>query len=135
MKKKILLVEDDTSAIRITSYKFEQSGYEVLVALNGLEGVKKAHDDEPDLIILDVMLPGLDGFQVCRQLKSDSQTARIPILMVSAKAQKVDVSTGLKVGADDYVTKPVDLSKLVDRVESLLARKSIASVPGDGTDT
>ncbi len=128
MKKKLLLVEDDPSAVRITTYALEQAGYEVLAALNGQEALRKAQGEKPDLIILDVMLPGVDGFQVCRHLRADPQTAQIPILMLSAKAQQADVDTGLKVGADDYLTKPVDLSEVLSRVESLLAQKSAESV-------
>ena len=125
MKKRILLVEDDPSAIRLVGYALEQEGYEVLTAANGVEGLRKAREEEPDLLILDVMLPGLDGFELCRRLRADAQTAGLPVLMLSAKAQEIDKTTGLKMGADAYLTKPADPSEIVSRVESLLAQKSI----------
>ena len=123
MSKKILVVEDDPAAIRFISYALEIEGYEVLTASNGLEGLKKVQEEEPDLLVLDVMLPGLDGFQVCRRLRAEPQTAHLPILMLSAKAQEVDKTTGLKVGADEYLAKPVDPLELVSQVGSLLAQK------------
>ena len=125
MKKRILLVEDDPGAIRLVGYTLEQEGYEVLTAANGVEGLRKAREEEPDLLILDVMLPGLDGFELCRRLRADAQTAGLPVLMLSAKAQEIDKTTGLKMGADAYLTKPADPSEIVSRVESLLAQKSI----------
>jgi len=125
MGKRILVVEDDPGAIRLVSYTLEQEGYEVITALNGLEGLKKARADKPDLLILDVMLPGLDGFEVCRRLRADDETAGLPILMLSAKAQEIDKTTGLKIGADDYLAKPADPADILDRVSNLLARKSI----------
>ena len=125
MGKRILVVEDDPGAIRLVSYTLEQEGYEVITALNGLEGLKKARADKPDLLILDVMLPGLDGFEVCRRLRADDGTAGLPILMLSAKAQEIDKTTGLKIGADDYLAKPADPADILDRVSNLLARKSI----------
>ena len=80
-------------------------------------------DEKPDLIILDVMLPGIDGFEICHRLRSEPRTAPLPILMLSAKAQEIDKDTGVKVGADDYLAKPADPSEIVSRVESLLAQK------------
>jgi two-component system alkaline phosphatase synthesis response regulator PhoP len=124
MKKRVLLVEDDPRSIRFVSYVLEQEGYEVLTANNGLTGLKKAREEAPDLLILDVMLPGLDGFEVCRRLRADKQTSKLPVLMLSAKAQEIDKTTGLKMGADDYLTKPADPSEIAARVESLLQRKA-----------
>lgn len=144
MAKKILVIEDDPSATRLIGYTLEQEGYHVLTAPNGLEGLKKAQEEELDLLILDVMLPGLDGFQICRRLRAESRTNHLPILMLSAKAQEVDKATGLKVGADEYLTKPHDPSELVSRVENLLAQKStenartiafLGSKGGVGTST
>lgn len=124
MKKRVLLIEDDPSAVRLVSYTLEQEGYEVLTATNGLEGLKKVREEAPDLLVLDVMLPGLDGFEVCRRLRADEQTAGLPVLMLSAKAQEIDKTTGLKVGADDYLAKPADPSEIVARVANLLAMKT-----------
>jgi DNA-binding response OmpR family regulator len=124
MDKKILVIEDDPATLRLVDYSLRHKGYQVLTASNGLEGIRKAHNESPDVIILDVMLPGMDGFEICHRLRSEPDTAQVLILMFSAKAQEIDRNTGLKVGADDYLTKPVDPGELVSRVESLLARKT-----------
>jgi len=127
MKKRILLVEDDPSAARLVSYTLEQEGYEVLTAPNGVEGLRKAREEEPDLLVLDVMLPGLDGFEVCHRLRSEPQTAKLPILMLSAKAREADKATGINVGADDYLSKPAAPDEIVARVANLLAEKNAAN--------
>ena len=124
MDKKILVIEDDPATLRLVDYTLRHKGYQVLTASNGLEGMRKACNEKPALIILDVMLPGMDGFEICHRLRSEPDTAQVLIMMFSAKAQEIDRDTGLKVGADDYLTKPVDPSVLVSRVESLLTRKT-----------
>jgi pilus assembly protein CpaE len=124
MGKKILVIEDDDIALRLIDYTLHKEGHEVILAKNGLEGIKKAQSEEPDLIILDIMLPGIDGFEVCHRLRAEPQTVHLPILMLSGKAQETDKATGMKVGADDYVTKPVAPRELISRIESLLARKT-----------
>jgi len=101
-----------------------KEGYDVLTALNGLVGLRKAKEENPDLLILDVMLPGIDGFEVCHRLRAESQTAQLPILMLSVKGQEADRSTGLEVGANEYLTKPVERSVLLSKKEALLAAKS-----------
>jgi two-component system alkaline phosphatase synthesis response regulator PhoP len=128
MEKKILVIEDDPAISRLVDYSLRHEGYEVIPATNGLEGIRKAHDEGPDLVILDVMLPGLDGFEICHRLRAEPDTARLPILMFSAKAQEIDKNTGLKVGADDYLPKPASPTEIVNRVAKLLARdKSTAT--------
>jgi len=124
MNEKILVVEDDPGALRLAQYVLQYEGYEVLTATNGLVGLKKAQTEQPDLVVLDVMLPGIDGFEICHRLRANPQTAQLPILMLSAKAQAVDKTTGLKVGADDYLTKPADAAEIVRRVKKLLAEKA-----------
>ena len=126
MNEKILVVEDDPSALRLVQYTLEHEGYQVLTATNGLVGLKKAQSEEPDLIILDVMLPGMDGFEICHRLRGEPQTAGLPILMLSAKAQEADKTTGIKVGADDYLPKPADPAEIILRVGKLLAQKAAA---------
>jgi DNA-binding response OmpR family regulator len=121
ISKRILIVEDDSSVLRATSYILEKEGYEVLTAQNGLEGLKKAKEDNPDLLILDVMLPGIDGFEICHSLRAEPQTAQLPILMFSAKGQEADKATGLKVGADEYLVKPVDREVLLNKVAAWLS--------------
>ncbi|OGO20291.1 MAG: hypothetical protein A2Z15_09465 [Chloroflexi bacterium RBG_16_50_11] len=123
MPGKILIIEDDPTSLRLIEYALKQRGYQVLTTLNGLEGIITAQKEEPDLIILDIMLPGIDGFEVCRRLHSGSQTAKIPILIISAKTQKEDINTGFKAGADDYLLKPASPTEIINRVESLLSRK------------
>ena len=122
--KRILIVEDNPSVLKATSYILEKEGYEVLTAVDGLDGLKKAKEENPDLLILDVMLPGIDGFEICHSLRAEAQTAHLPILMFSAKGQETDKATGLKVGADEYLTKPVERTVLLSKVEALLAAKS-----------
>ena len=121
--ERILIVEDNPSVLRATSYILEKEGYEVLTAVDGLEGLRMAKDDNPDLLILDVMLPGIDGFEICHSLRAESQTAHLPILMFSAKGQETDKATGLKVGADEYITKPVAREVLLEKVTTWLSAK------------
>ena len=121
MSKKVLIIEDDRSAARLAEYTLEQAGYEVITAYDGFDGLDKAVTEGPDLIILDVMLPGLDGYEVCHQLRQKSETATLPILMISAKARDDDRDIGLRVGADDYMAKPVDPSVIIQKVGDLLS--------------
>ena len=123
MPGKILIIEDDPTSLRLIEYALKQRGYQVLTTLNGLEGIITAQKEEPDLIILDIMLPGIDGFEVCRRIHSGSQTAKIPILIISAKTQKEDINAGFRAGADDYLPKPASPTEIINRVESLLSRK------------
>jgi two-component system alkaline phosphatase synthesis response regulator PhoP len=122
MTKKILVIEDDPATLRLVDYSLKQEGYQLITASNGLDGIRKAIGESPDLLILDVMLPGMDGFEICYQLKSEPSTAKLPILMFSAKAQEIDKNTGIRVGADDYLTKPSAPSEIVSHVEKLLAK-------------
>ena len=123
MEKKILVIEDDPATSRLVDYSLRHEGYTVLSASNGLEGIRKAHNEAPDLVILDVMLPGMDGFEICARLRAEPATAWLPILMFSAKAQEIDKDIGLKVGADDYLPKPAAPAEIVSRVAKLLAKK------------
>lgn len=121
MAKKILIIEDDPAVLRAISFMLEKEGYSVLTAMNGLEGLKKAKGENPDLLVLDVMLPGIDGYEICHRLRAEPQTAKLPILMLSAKGQAADRTTGLGVGANEYLTKPVERSVLLSKVAELLA--------------
>ncbi len=124
MTKKILVVEDDPAALRLTSYTLETEGYEVITAVNGVEGLRKAQQEAPDLVVLDVMLPGIDGFEVCHRLRSDPDApqARTPILMLTAKSQEADREMGQKVGGDRYISKPATPDELMEAVKELLAQ-------------
>lgn len=123
MPGKVLVIEDDPMSLRLIEYALKQRGYQVLTTMNGLEGIITAQKEEPDLIMLDIMLPGIDGFEVCRRLHSGTQTSKIPILIISAKTQKEDINAGFKAGADDYLTKPTSPTEIIKRVETLLSRK------------
>lgn len=125
MPARILVIEDDPDALRFAQYTLEQQGYQVLTAANGLEGLRKIREEKPDLIVLDIMLPGMDGFQLCRRLRATESGAKLPILMLTAKARGGDRDTGFRLGADQYLTKPASPDQLVASVESLLARSDI----------
>lgn len=120
--KKVLIIEDDPSFLRAVSHILEKEGYDVTVASNGMTGLRMAKEDKPDLLILDVMLPGIDGFEICNRLRNEPETVKLPIIMLSAKGQETDKTTGLKVGANNYLTKPVDRTVLLEKVTALLAK-------------
>ena len=120
LAKRILVVEDDLAALELIEYALQIEGYETLSAINGEEGISQAREHTPDLIVLDVMLPGLDGFEVCRRLKAWRETTHLPILMLSAKAQGTDVEVGRQAGAEAYLTKPIEPSVLVEKIRSLM---------------
>ena len=126
MSKKILVIEDDPSTLRLIKYTLQQEGYQVLIAPNGLEGLRKAKNEEPDLIILDVLLPGIDGFEICHRLRAEPQTTQLPILMISGKVREIDKATGLKMGADGYITKPWHRPELLTKIAVMLQRNSVA---------
>ena len=107
--------------MRAISHIVEKEGYSVTNASNGMTGLRMAREDKPDLLILDVMLPGIDGFEICSQLLNEPQTAKLPIIMLSAKGQDADKTTGLEVGANEYLTKPVDRAVLLEKLAALLA--------------
>jgi len=124
INRKILVIEDDPAGLRLVGYTLKKQGYEVVTASNGLEGLKKAREEGPDLVIMDLMLPGVDGFEICHRLRTEPQTARLPILVLSGKTREADRDTALKVGADAYLTKPASPAEVIKQVESLLARKA-----------
>jgi len=122
MKKKILVVEDERSIITLLHYNLQQAGYEVITAMDGEEGLEKALAERPQLIVLDLMLPKLDGIEVCKQLRQNK--VDIPILMLTAKDDEFDKVLGLELGADDYMTKPFSPREVVARVKAILRRTS-----------
>lgn len=126
MAKRILVVDDDPTALRLIGYSLQQEGYDVLTAANGLDGLTQARQLHPDLVILDIMMADLDGFEVCRRLRADPATRRLPVLMLTAKGQVADKVAGFRAGADDYLVKPADPGELVARVAALLTRASYA---------
>ena len=123
-KKKILVVEDDEDILELMRFNLSKEGYAVLTALTGEEGLKQACAAPPDLICLDLMLPSIDGLEVCKRLKQDHRTETVPIVMVTAKGEEADIVTGLELGADDYITKPFSPRVLIARVRAVLRRKT-----------
>ncbi|MFA6543160.1 MAG: response regulator, partial [Limisphaerales bacterium] len=120
---KILVVDDEPDAVELVEFNLKKAGFEVLMAADGAEALKKARAALPDLIVLDVMLPEVDGLEVCKLLRRDAATAGIPVIMLTAKAAEIDRVLGLELGADDYVTKPFSPRELVLRIKGLLRRR------------
>ena len=119
MSNKILVVEDDATLLEMLKYNLTRQGYEVITASNGRSGLTYARQEKPDLLVLDVMLPGMDGLEVCRILRKEFS---VPILMLTARTEELDKVNGLEVGADDYLTKPFSMRELIARVKALLRR-------------
>ena len=122
VKQKILVVDDEPEAVELVEFNLKQAGFDVASAADGAEALKKARSLQPSLVVLDLMLPEVDGMEVCKLLRHDPATATIPIIMLTAKAAEIDRVLGLELGADDYVTKPFSPRELVLRVKSLLRR-------------
>ena len=129
MKPKILVVDDEPDALEILGFKLKEAGFVPLFAKDGTRALTAARDERPALIVLDLMLPEVDGLEVCKILRRDPATAMIPILMLTARAAEMDRVLGLELGADDYVTKPFSPRELVLRIKKLLARVKSAEEP------
>ncbi|GAB4300733.1 MAG: response regulator transcription factor [Myxococcota bacterium] len=123
MKEKILVVDDEEDILELLGRNLAKEGYVVFTALSGEDALAQASREKPDLILLDLMLPGIDGLEVCRKLKSAETTSLIPVIIVSAKGEDSDIVAGLELGADDYVTKPFSPRVLIARIRTLLRRK------------
>jgi two-component system phosphate regulon response regulator PhoB len=123
-KERVLVVDDEEDLLELVTYNLSREGYRVTGVTTGEEALAHAIGHCPDLIILDLLLPNVDGLEVCRRLKSDSKTRAIPVLMLTAKTEEADVVTGLELGADDYMTKPFSPRVLLARVKALLRRRS-----------
>jgi DNA-binding response OmpR family regulator len=122
VRSKILVVDDEPEAIELVEFNLKQAGFDVMAAADGAEALKKARAALPSLIVLDLMIPEVDGLEVCKMLRRDPATAMIPIVMVTAKAAEIDRVLGLELGADDYITKPFSPRELVLRVKKILQR-------------
>jgi twitching motility two-component system response regulator PilH len=120
--KKILVVDDSPTQLKLTTVALQGQGYEILTAMDGEEAMEKVHADKPDLVVLDVVMPRMDGFQVCRKMKASAEMQHIPVIMLTSKNQKADEFWGKKQGADMYLTKPFDKIKLQDAVTKGLVR-------------
>jgi len=121
--EKILIVDDEEDILELVSYNLAREGYQTLKALSGEDALKQAQAEQPNLIILDLMLPGIDGLEVMKVLKEKSTTLKIPTIMLTAKGEEADIVTGLELGADDYITKPFSPRVLLARVRAVLRRK------------
>jgi two-component system alkaline phosphatase synthesis response regulator PhoP len=133
MKQKILIADDERDIIDFLKYNLEKEGFDVLTAKNGIEAVAQAKKN-PSLILLDVMMPEMDGLEAVRTLKKNSSTAKIPVIFLTARGSEVDEVVGLELGADDYITKPVSIPKLMARIKLTLRKKSLAKEE-NGKDT
>lgn len=129
---KILIVEDETNIRQLVRYNLEKEGFQVMEAPDGVQGLRTAQREKPDLVLLDLMLPGMDGLEVCRTLKGAPATSALPIIMLTAKAEEVDKIIGLELGADDYMTKPFSPRELIARIKAVLRRsQKETALPGE----
>ena len=123
----ILAVDDEVHILELISFNLKAAGYHVVTALTGEEALKRCEVERPSLVLLDIMLPGIDGLEVCRRLKGDRMTSNIPIIMLTARGDEVDKILGLELGADDYITKPFSVRELAARVKSELLKVLVLS--------
>jgi two-component system, OmpR family, alkaline phosphatase synthesis response regulator PhoP len=126
-KEKILVVEDEEDILELLDYNLSRHGYRVIRAADGEAALAAARKERPDLLLLDLMLPGVDGLEVCRALKGSAETAALPIVMLTARGEEADIVSGLELGADDYVTKPFSPRVLLARIKAVLRRRVAAS--------
>ena len=131
MKPKILVVDDEPDAVELVSFNLKAAGFDVVTAADGVEALKRAKEHQPDLLVLDVMLPEVDGLEVCKIIRRDPSVAHIPIIMLTAKAAEIDRVLGLELGADDYVTKPFSPRELVLRIRKILDRGKVPEEKSD----
>ena len=134
-KKRILIVEDEQDMAELVSMRLTREGYATDVAYDGPDGLKKAQSSRPDLVLLDLMLPGMPGTDVLKELRGDPETARIPVIVLTARSEESDIVVGLHVGADDYVTKPFSMSVLMARIGAVMRRSDTVSEPDKGVLT
>ena len=118
----VLVIDDDPVILELLRVNFEIEGFDVITAADGAEGLERAQAQRPDVVISDIMMPRRDGLQLLGDLKGDPQTEDLPVILLSAKAQKSEVQEGLDMGADDYITKPFDPIKLIDRLNAVVAK-------------
>ncbi len=122
MPEKVLIIDDEEHIVELIKYNLDSSGYTTFEAYNGNDGLKTARKEMPDIILLDLMLPGIDGLEVCKSLRNDDKLKNVPIIMLTAKSEEIDKILGLELGADDYITKPFSVRELNARVKAVLRR-------------
>ncbi len=124
-KAKILVIEDDRALAKVLEYNLLQNGFEVILSSDGQDGLQQARNKQPALVLLDLMIPVIDGLEVCKRLRSSPETRDLPIIMLTAKSEETDQVVGYSLGADDYVTKPFSVKVLIERIKSLLRRDQL----------
>jgi two-component system, OmpR family, alkaline phosphatase synthesis response regulator PhoP len=117
---KVLVVDDEVYILHILDFILGAESYDVVTATNGEQALQKVRDEKPDLVILDIMMPKLDGYETCRMIKNDAATKHIPVILLTAKGREIDQKLGREVGANDYITKPFSPNKLIERVQAIL---------------
>jgi DNA-binding response OmpR family regulator len=127
-RKRVLVVDDEIYIVHILEFTLTMEGYEVLTAADGEEALRKIEQDRPDLVVLDIMMPKLDGYEVCRRLRQDDEFRSLPVILLSAKGRPIDRETGLEVGADDYIVKPFSPRRLLEKIRELLERQQLGQV-------
>jgi two-component system alkaline phosphatase synthesis response regulator PhoP len=131
-RQKIVVVEDEPDILEIIEYNLAREGFRVITSRDGAEGLKKIRSELPDLVLLDLMLPGLDGLEICRRLRADEVTRALPVVMVTAKGEEADIVVGLGMGADDYLVKPFSPRELLARIKAVLRRSQGQAQSGSG---
>ena len=129
--KTILIIEDERDLAELLAFNLKSEGFQPLIALDGISGLETARKSLPDLILLDLMLPGMLGIDVCRILKQDAKTAAIPVVMLTAKSEEIDQAVGFEIGADDYIAKPFSTRILLLRIKAVLQRTTAPRVAGN----
>ena len=124
-RKRILVVDDEIYIVHILEFTLTMEGYEVLTAADGEEALRKVEQDRPDLVVADIMMPKLDGYEVCRRIRKDEEFGHLPVILLSAKGRPIDRETGLEVGADDYIVKPFSPRRLLEKIRDLLQRQEL----------
>ena len=130
-KEKVLIVDDEEHILELLKFNLSNSGYNVICASNGIDAVNIAKTEKPDLVLLDLMIPGMDGLDVCKEIKKNPETSKAAIIMITAKSEELDKILGLELGADDYITKPFSIRELLARVKAVLRR----SVPDSNIES
>lgn len=126
--EKILIVDDEEHIVELIKFNLEANGYKTITASNGLEALELAKNEKPDLVLLDIMLPGLNGNDVCKEIRKDTEISTMPIIMITAKGEELDRILGLELGADDYVTKPFSVRESMARIKAVLRRTKVEAV-------
>jgi DNA-binding response OmpR family regulator len=127
-RKRILVVDDETYIVHILEFTLTMEGYEVLTAADGEEALRRLEQDHPDLVVLDIMMPKLDGYEVLRRIRADEEFRQLPVILLSAKGRPIDRETGLEIGADDYIVKPFSPRRLLEKIQDLLERVRLNQV-------